>query len=103
MTQELKNALQAALDWIDAVPKDIQLPAMPGFDREYVEELLQEKTTAPMVKLDSSFGCIKTLRDEFAMAALSGMLSDSNCVGTYESIVKHAYGYADAMLKERAK
>ena len=24
------------LEWIDAVPKETQLPAMPGFDRDYV-------------------------------------------------------------------
>jgi hypothetical protein len=29
--------LRAALDWIDALPKDLQLPAMPGFDRDAAE------------------------------------------------------------------
>lgn len=43
MEQEIKalrEALRAALDWIDAVPQDTVLPAMPGFDRDDVEELL---------------------------------------------------------------
>ena len=39
--QALKEALRAALDWIDAVPKDVVLPTMPGFDRDEVEELLE--------------------------------------------------------------
>lgn len=38
---ELQKALEAALEWIDAVPKDIVLPAMPGFDRDHVEGLLK--------------------------------------------------------------
>lgn len=39
--QELRKALRAALDWIDAVPSDTVLPTMPGFDRDDVEELLR--------------------------------------------------------------
>lgn len=38
----LIEALQCALEWIDAVPTDMvaTLPAMPGFDRDDVDELL---------------------------------------------------------------
>ena len=39
-TQLLREALIAALEWIDAVPKDLPLPAMPGFDRDDVDALL---------------------------------------------------------------
>lgn len=59
---------------------------------------------------------IKTLRDEFAMAALNGLLSNSGGVvqkscmsGTgyvnwdNETVSAWAYGLADAMLKERLK
>jgi hypothetical protein len=38
--RNLEEALQWALEWIDAVPEDAQLPAMPGFDRDYVDGLL---------------------------------------------------------------
>ncbi|MBQ5183510.1 hypothetical protein B5M10_18625 [Pluralibacter gergoviae] len=31
---------KAALEWIDAVPSDTVLPAMPGFDRDEVNELI---------------------------------------------------------------
>ena len=34
------SALLAALEWIDAVPSDTVLPAMPGFDRDEVNELI---------------------------------------------------------------
>jgi len=34
----LLSDLRAALEWIDAVPKNIVLPTMPGFDRDLVEE-----------------------------------------------------------------
>jgi hypothetical protein len=53
---------------------------------------------------------IKTLRDEFAMAALNGMLSYSHVNeqsgnatenGTPNEIARAAYAYADAMLDAR--
>lgn len=34
---ELVDALDAALTWIDAVPSETALPAMPGFDRDWVD------------------------------------------------------------------
>lgn len=40
LIKELQDYLEAALEWIDAVPKDTPLPAMPGFDRDYVDWLL---------------------------------------------------------------
>jgi hypothetical protein len=42
--QALKEALRAALDWIDAVPADVvsRLPAMPGICRDEVEMLLED-------------------------------------------------------------
>jgi len=36
----LLEALEAALEWIDSVPSDIQLPTMPGFDRDWVNGVL---------------------------------------------------------------
>jgi hypothetical protein len=35
------TGLRAALRWIDAVPSHLPLPAMPGFDRDWVESLLE--------------------------------------------------------------
>lgn len=37
---ELLEALQMALEWIDAVPSDTVLPTMPGFDRDEVNNLI---------------------------------------------------------------
>jgi len=37
---ELLEALEAALKWIDAVPMDVQLPTMPGFDRDWVNSTI---------------------------------------------------------------
>ena len=45
----------------------------------------------------------KTLRGEFAMAALTGLLSDPQNFGTHKSICGDAYDYAEAMMKERRK
>ena len=41
-TDELRLALKLALEWIDAIPKDIQLPTMPGFDRDWVNKKIGE-------------------------------------------------------------
>lgn len=40
-----------------------------------------------------------TLRDRFAMAALTGLLADPNEDG--KDVAKRAYGFADAMLEAR--
>ncbi len=42
-----------------------------------------------------------TLRDQFAMAAMQGMLARSG--GRTTGLTETAYYYADAMLKERSK
>lgn len=42
MSKELNSVARAALDYIDALPKDVvaSLPAMPGFDRDWAENVL---------------------------------------------------------------
>ena len=46
----------------------------------------------------------KTLRDEFAMAALTGLVSDHDCGEVPAISVAHAaYEYADAMMEARKK
>ena len=45
----------------------------------------------------------KTLRDEFAMAALTGMLAGSPNDGSWQHFVEVAYKFADAMMQERMK
>lgn len=42
---ELATAQQA---WIDAVPKDIELPTMPGFDRDWADEVFNDAKDVPM-------------------------------------------------------
>lgn len=37
----LREALIAALEWIDSVPDDTVLPTMPGFDRDEVNYLIE--------------------------------------------------------------
>lgn len=47
---------------------------------------------------------VKTLRDEFAMAAMQGMLSNCEVAVCSEAdFAKFAYEQADAMMAERAK
>ena len=44
----------------------------------------------------------KTLRDEFAMAALTGLIADPTGPN-YSDVPEKAYRFADAMMKERMK
>ena len=37
---ELKEVAFAMREWIDAVPDDVQLPVMPGHDRDWAGEIL---------------------------------------------------------------
>ena len=37
---ELLEVIDYLLEWIDAVPQATQLPAMPGIDRDYVNDLI---------------------------------------------------------------
>lgn len=41
LIMELKSALEATLAYIDALPVDLELPSMPGFDRDWVESLIE--------------------------------------------------------------
>lgn len=40
---DMQNAIHALLEYIDAIPEDIQLPAMPGVDRDWIESLLSKR------------------------------------------------------------
>lgn len=53
---ELLDALEAALEWIDAVPQETVLPVMPGFDRDWVNGLVHdvkaERAACPTTMVD---------------------------------------------------
>ena len=42
---ELRAVARAMLEWIDAVPKDTVLPAMPGFDRDWADMVIDDQWT----------------------------------------------------------
>lgn len=44
-----------------------------------------------------------TLRDKFAMAALTGLISNENWINNIDDTVDDAYVIADAMMEERIK
>lgn len=37
---DLRKVAKAMREWIDAVPNDIILPAMPGFDRDWADGVI---------------------------------------------------------------
>lgn len=40
---DAKFIIISLLDYIDAIPKDIELPTMPGFDRDFVNDFLNKR------------------------------------------------------------
>lgn len=47
LLDEAVKALADTLEWIDAVPSDTPLPAMPGFDRDEVDATLAKLRSHP--------------------------------------------------------
>lgn len=64
--------------------------------REYLQPLFTGSA-----KCEDKIKNTKTLRDEFAMAAMQGLFVNSDLAYCAPHIAKLAYYYADAMLKER--
>lgn len=60
-----------------------------------------DKGMVPVQTPDLQHG-VPTLRDQFAMAALTGFL-DRNTPHPHDTCAQQAYKYADAMLKEKEK
>jgi hypothetical protein len=58
---------------------------------QFIEQMMSPKATVTE----------KTLRDEFAMAALAGMASDPELNPICSRVAEHAYRLADAMLEAR--
>ena len=40
---ELREVAAALREWIDAIPKETALPAMPGVDRDWVDSVIGRK------------------------------------------------------------
>ena len=38
----LREVVEAMREWIDAVPNDTVLPAMPGFDRDWADDIINQ-------------------------------------------------------------
>lgn len=75
MIKALTNALDDALEWIDAVPSEMPLPAMPGFDRDDVNNLLKEAkavaTTAHQMTVGLSHTDSETIKLALAIRYLN--------------------------------
>lgn len=41
VARELLAVARAMRDWIDAVPATAELPAMPGFDRDWADQVIE--------------------------------------------------------------
>lgn len=64
------------------------------WEREDLEEMVREqRRNIDLLYADK--------RDQFAMAALTGLLSSAGTMGTREGYCQGAYEFADAMMKAR--
>lgn len=68
LVTELRSALSAALEWIDAVPTGTPLPPMPGFDRDWAEGLLAGQVSQANV-LEAALRQNEAKRQELALIA----------------------------------
>jgi hypothetical protein len=64
-------------------------------------DLISEVYVSDTPPADTPAPEVKTLRDEFAMAALQGMLASEAAFD--RNMAEYAYEYADAMMEERKK
>lgn len=77
------DELKALLKWIDTVPSETVLPAMPGFDRDEVDTLLMEGMSADqsdvLEAVDMARDWIAAVPENIKMAlpALPEVLHDS--------------------------
>jgi len=46
VARDLHELVVACFEWIDAVPEDTELPGMPGFPRDWAEDILENAREA---------------------------------------------------------
>lgn len=79
----LLEALEWALEYIDAIPSDVELPAMPGFDRDYVDELVAV-ANSDLVRARANPPIIVALDESGSMSReLAGQKVDLTATLTY--------------------
>jgi hypothetical protein len=70
----------------------------------YKEQMMEEALEAAHAAIkDLSLRVVEkaSVRDQFAMAALTGMCADPELTSLCDRVAKHAYLLADAMLEAR--
>lgn len=102
----------AILDWSSALKasldgEDTEQPEWHCLKCGYESETESEWKMPNETYIDEN-GLVRmlpvSLRDQFAMAALTGLLIDKyQCDGTIRGYAERCYAFADAMLAEREK
>lgn len=59
LSNELAQVARAALDYIDSLPPEVvaRLPTMPGFDRDWAEDVLRKEREAAVPVEDENLPC----------------------------------------------
>lgn len=83
-------ALRKILDWIDHVPGDFPLPAMPGFERDWVESLIEGRMEGwPPLSFENAID----MAMEWVNAIPAGLLAQ---LPPFESPVSSAHGLTES-------
>ena len=68
----------------------------------YIEnEVIAQKIASACMEVSSNLKAGKNIRDDFAMAALTGLLVKIDPDDSMNAYAEHAYKFADAMMEAR--
>ena len=66
---ELTEGAKAMREWIDAVPKNTSLPTMPGFDRDWVDMVIDDTCYSEQNNASS----VATIAEKVASSTRAGV------------------------------
>jgi hypothetical protein len=74
---------------------------MSDYKTDYTPYLLQTQTDARGQKIADFIVPLGSLRDQFAMAAMTGLCANNHVENNVKAYAKISYDLADAMMEER--
>jgi hypothetical protein len=95
------DLIETDYPWISLYECWTEAGKMNTADDESEADLISEVYVSDTPPANAPAPGYKTLRDEFAMAALQGMLARESDLA--RNVARYAYEYADAMMEVRKK
>lgn len=102
---DLRESLQYHVDHVkiplETRPQIIRLHLKKSKEPLIMNKKPNKAVVSASTNKNNNENSVPTLRDQFAMYALSGLLADTNCDLPSTESAELAYDYADAMMKAR--